>query len=115
MRIRSTGNSGLGNPAINDSWEVVEDKVGGVSIVEAQKEMASRGVLTEITTPTYGYMRGGGFHMEMMDGDLINDWVLVALRGMIYTDRKGRNMGTDSPICQIPWGIQNTYVRADGT
>ena len=76
----------------------MDSKVGNNSIGEVQKEMASRGVLTEIPTPTYGYMRGDDFHMALMDGDLINDWVLVALRGMIYTDRKGRNMGSDSSI-----------------
>ena len=82
-----------------------------MAIVEVQKEMASRGVLAEIPTPTYGYMRGDDFPMAMMGGNLINDWVSVALRGMIYTGRKERNMGTDSPICQVPWG-DTEYICA---
>ena len=73
--------------------------------------MASTGVLTETPTPTYGYMRGDDFYIAAMGGNLINYWVLVALRGIIYTDRKGRNMGTDSPIRQIPWG-DTEYICA---
>ena len=54
--------------------------------------------------PTYGYMRSDEFYPRMIDGDLINDWVIPALKGLIYTDRKGRGAGVESPICQIPWG-----------
>ena len=66
--------------------------------------MDSRGVLTEIPAPMNGYARGDEFHMGIIDGDLVNEWVLVAPRGAIYTDRRGGNMGADSPIRQIPWG-----------
>ena len=61
MRTESTGDAGLGNPAINSSWGAIEAKVGNNSIGEAQKEMASRGVLTGIPAPTYGYMGGDDF------------------------------------------------------
>ena len=81
---------------------MIEAKVGNNSIGGMQKDMDSRGLLTEIPAPTYGYTRGGDFHMGIIDGDLVNEWALVALRGTIYTDRRGRNMGSDSPICQIP-------------
>ena len=104
LRIGPAGNAGLGNPAINAMWEVIEAKVGNNSIGEMQKEMASRGVLTEIPAPTYGRARGDELHMGIIDENLVREWVPVALRGMIYTDRRGRNMGKDSPICQIPWG-----------
>ena len=111
LMIGSTGNSGLGNPEINSSRDVVEAKVGCVSIVEVQKEMASRGILTETPYPTHGCMRGDDFYMATMDGNLISDWVFWVLRGMIYTDRKGRNMGTYSSICQVPWG-DTEYICA---
>ena len=115
MRIGYARNAGLGNPAINSLWGAIEAKVGNNPIGEMQKEMASRGVLTEIPAPTYGYARGDYFHMGVIDGNLVNEWALVALRGLIYTDRRRRNMGTDSPIWQIKWGIPNTYARAVGT
>ena len=116
MRIGPAGNAGLGNPEINALWEAIEAKVGNNSIWEMQKEMDSRRVLTELPAPTYGYARGEDFHMGIIDGNLVNEWAQVALIGMIYTDQRGRNMGEDSPICQIPWVIPNIpYARAVGT
>ena len=47
-------------------------------------------------------MRRGEFYVGTIDGDLTNEWVLCTISGVIYTDRRGRNMGTDSSICQIP-------------
>ena len=87
LRIGSTGGACLGNPEVNDLWGEIEAQVGSNSIGEMQKEMASRGVLTEIPAPTYGYTRGDDFHMGIIDGNLVNEWIMGALRGMIYTDR----------------------------
>ena len=104
-----------GGHAIYALREVTEAEVGNNLIGVVQTEMASSGVLTDIPAPTYGYIGEMTFTWGVIDGDLINAWVLVALGRMIYTDRRGRNRGTHSPICQIPWGIPNTYARADGT
>ena len=69
-----------------------------------QNELGERGVVSEVPMPTYGYMRRGIFYQAMADGNLINDWAIGALKGLVYTDRQGRNAGKESPICQIPWG-----------
>ena len=57
------------------------------------------------------YMGNDEFHHMSKDGDLINDWAMDALRGLIHTDRKGRGKGKESPICQIPWA-NTKIVRA---
>ena len=49
--------------------------------------------MKEIPAPTYGYMRRDEFYVGTIDGKFANEWVMFPLRGMIYTDRKGRNMG----------------------
>ena len=76
--------------------------MGNNSIGEMQKGLESRGIVTEIPAPTYRYMRRGDLYVDTIGENLTNEWLLCAISGMIYTDRRGRNMGTDSSICQIP-------------
>ena len=64
--------------------------------------MSERRAVTVILPPTYGYMRRDEFYAESADGNLMNERVDIALREMIYTDRKGRNLGADMGICRIP-------------
>ena len=92
-----------GEPAINASCETIEAGVGGGPIEDVQNDLSERGVVSEIPMPTYGYMGRDEFYPRMVDGNLINDWVIPALKGSIYTDRKGRGAGIESPICQIQW------------
>ena len=70
--------------------------------MEIQNELGSRGV-SELPMPTYGYMSNDEFYHAMINEDLINNWAIGALKGLIYTDRDGRNAGAESYICQIPW------------
>ena len=67
--------------------------------------------------PTYGYVRRDECYGRSVGGNLTNEWAIRALRGMIYTDRKGRNAGADTSICQIPWegGKRGGYLPVDGT
>ena len=60
LRIRPTGNSGVGRPEANASRGIIEAKVGGDSTGEIQKSMADRGVVTDIPIPAYGDMWGRG-------------------------------------------------------
>ena len=100
------------NPAINALWEAIESKVGNNSIGEMQKEMASRGVLTEIPSPTYGYARGGDFHMGIIDGSLVNEWVLGALRGMIYGPKRKKYGGGCAHMPNPIGGCRISHMRA---
>ena len=59
--------------------------------------------MAELPPPTYGYMRKDEFYTGSLDGNLLNEWVTYALRGMIYTEKIGRCMSRDTFICQIPW------------
>ena len=52
--------------------------------------------------------------MGVVDGDLINEWVLVDLRGMIYTVEKEEIWEQIPPYAKYNGDVQNTYVRADG-
>ena len=113
--IGTTGSVGGGAPSTNDTTETIDGYIEGRSLVEIKIAPGSRGVLSEVPTPTYGYMRKDEFYHMGKDEDLINDWVVGALGGLIHTDRKGRSAGKETPICQIPWGTQKSRVRVDGT
>ena len=106
--IGMTGHTGGGAPAIKALSETVGGYIEGRSLVEMKNDLWSIGVVAEVPTPTYGYMVESEFYFTSMDEDIINDWALDTLRGLIHTDRKGRGAGEESPICQIPWG--NTQV-----
>ena len=84
------------------------------TIGEVRNDLVCRGVAAGNPAPKYGYLRRNEFYVGAIDGGLANDWVMYTLRGMIYTDRKGRNMGTAPFICQIPWGDLIRYVLVDG-
>ena len=90
-------------PSINSSSGTIEGFIGGRSLVEMKDDLWSRGVASEVPLPTYGYMRKDEFYHVSKDDDLLNDWAAGALKGLIHTDRKGRNAGAESSICQIPW------------
>ena len=81
LRIGSAGNAGAGNPAINALWDVIAEKVGNNSIGEVKKDLASRGIVTEIPAPTYGYMRRDEFYVGTINGDLANEWVMFPSEG----------------------------------
>ena len=83
--------------------------------MDLQNELGKRGVAYEVQMPTYGYMRNDAFYQSMKGENMINDWAIVALKGLVYTDRQGWNAGKDSFIRQLPWGVQNIHVRVDGT
>ena len=68
----------------------------------------SRGVASEVPTSAYRYMGKDEFYHVSNDEDLLNDWAVGKLEGLIHTDRKGRNAGVESSICQIPW--ENTPI-----
>ena len=49
-------------------------------------------------------MGNDDFRHKSRDADLINDWAMQALRGLIHTDREVGSAGMESPICQAIWG-----------
>ena len=67
-----------------------------------KKDSIERNVMAEHPTPTYGYMRQGGFYTRSMDGNLLNERVTHHLGGMIYTGSIGR-CTPDTFICKVPW------------
>ena len=69
--------------------ETIDAYIEGGSLVEIRRELGSKGVASEVPMPTYGYVRKDEFYHTSKDEDLINDWVVGALRGLIHTDRKG--------------------------
>ena len=58
--------------------------------------------MTELPTPTHGYMRKDEFYTRSLDGNLLNEWAPRTSRGMIYTERLGRCMSSDTFICKLP-------------
>ena len=103
LGIGNTGNAGPGNPATNAILDVIEGVVGANSFGEVKKESIQRNVTEELTPPTYGYMGKVEFYTRSVDGNLMNERVSHALRGMIYTEEIGRCMSSDTFICHIPW------------
>ena len=59
--------------------------------------------MAEIPIPTHGYMRRDEFYSMALDGNLLNEWVSHTLRSMIYTERVGRCMSSDTFLCKVPW------------
>ena len=108
LMIGMTGNVGGGSPAINAVAGTIGAYIEGRSLGGIKRELGSRGIASEVPMPAYGYMRKDEFYHTSKDEDLINDWVWGDLSGLIRTDRKGRNAGRESPICQIPCG--NTKI-----
>ena len=77
LRIGATGTVG-GSPSINSSTEAVDAFIEGRSLVEIQNELGSRGVVSEVPIPTYGYMGKDEFYQSMLGEGLINDWAIGA-------------------------------------
>ena len=94
--------------------ETIDAYIGGRSLVELQDELGSRGVVSEVPMPKYGYMRKYERYHAMIGEDLINDWAIGALGGLIYTDRKGRNAGKESPYAKPHGWTLRIRVREDG-
>ena len=93
-----------GAPEINALWATIESSIGGGSIIDVHIELGEGGVVSEVPMPTYGYMRRDSSYRATTDGNLIDDWAIGAVKGLVYTDRKGWGAWGESPICQIPWG-----------
>ena len=93
---------------------MIEAKVGNNSIGEVKKDLSSRGIVTEIPAPTYGYMRRDDFYVGTIDENRTSEWVAFSLRGMIYADRRGRNMGRIRLSAKYFGEEQMRYVRVDG-
>ena len=64
--------------------------------------------------PTYRYMRKDEFYHAMINEDLINDWLIGALGGLIYTDRKGGALERNRPYAKSHGWTQKTRAHEDG-
>ena len=65
--------------------------------------LEGRGVFTEMPIPSEGYLGSDDFYTRSIDEDLVNECAIVALRGVIYTERIGRCMSADAFICRVHW------------
>ena len=108
LRIGPTGTSGGWASAINHSTETIEAIIVGGYIVDLQNELGKRGVSSEVQMPKYGYIGEDAFYQSTKDENMIDDWAIVALGGLVYTDRKGRDAGKDSPICHYLGGYRTS-------
>ena len=100
--VGMTVNVGGCAPSINASTETVEGFIGGRPLKETKGGLGAGGLVAEVPSPTYGYLRSGEFYRMGIEGDRINDRVGGTLEVLIYTDRQWRSTGRRTFICQIP-------------
>ena len=72
---------------------LIAAKVGNKSTGEAENDLVSRGIATEIPSPAYGYMRGNGLYVGTIGRDLASDWLMYTLRGAIYRPKRKKHGG----------------------
>ena len=106
--IGSAGNTG-NVASVNAMVDTIEGIAGPRSMVEANEALAARGLLAEMPSPDYGYVRSSLILHERMDFNIYNDWVSGSLNELAYTDRqRGKrpirviHMPTAKVCVQIP-------------
>ena len=109
LRIGPAGNAGVA--AISVMVETIGGIVGVLAMVEANSSLEERGILTEMPSPEYGYVRISVILHARMAKSLYNDWVDGNLDGLTYVDRQGRNRGEWSFICQLQWCSFRYHMR----
>ena len=66
--------------------DTIEGIVEPRSMVGGNEALASRGLLTEMPVPDYGYVRSFLILREILDFDLYNDWAGGNLNELTYAD-----------------------------
>ena len=92
LGVGSAGNASVAS--ISATVEAIEGIVGRLAMVEANAALAERGLLTEIPSPGYGYLRSSVILHETMGQSLYNDRVDGNLYELTYVGRRGRINGT---------------------
>ena len=87
LRIGPTGNACVA--AISVMVETIGGIVGCLEMVEATAALSAKGMMTEIPSPDYGYVRSSVILRERIGQSLYNDWVDGNLDELTYVDRQG--------------------------
>ena len=87
LRIGPTGNACVA--AISVMVETIGGIVGCLEMVEATAALSAKGMMTEIPSPDYGYVRSSVILRERIGQSLYNDWVDGNLDGLTHVARQG--------------------------